>query len=101
MNQGAAPCTYAVTPASAEFDAAATSSAFSVVTTPGCPWTAVSSATGWLTVTSGASGTGPGLVGFALAENGGSASRSGTVTVAGQTFDVTQRWGGEVIIIIQ
>jgi YD repeat-containing protein len=55
----------------------------------GCAWTAVSNA-GWITVTSGASGTGNGTVGYSVAANGGSDQRQGTVTIAGQTFTVTQ-----------
>ena len=38
----------------------------------------------------GASGTGNGTVAFSIAANTGSTSRSGTLTVGGQTFTVTQ-----------
>ncbi len=53
-----------------------------------CNWTA-SSNSSWLTITSGASGTGNGTVNFNIAANAG-ASRVGTLTVAGQTFTVNQ-----------
>ena len=43
----------------------------------------------WMTVTSGASGSGPGTVAFSVAANTG-AARTGTLTIAGQTFTVTQ-----------
>jgi hypothetical protein len=43
----------------------------------------------WITLTSGTSGTGNGPVGFSVASNTGSA-RSGTLTIAGQTFTVNQ-----------
>jgi hypothetical protein len=59
-----------------------------VTTTSGCAWTAGSNAP-WLTITSGASGTGNGTVGFAAAANTGVA-RTGTLTIAGQPFTVTQ-----------
>ena len=55
----------------------------------GCAWTAVSHA-GWITVTSGTAGTGNGTVGFTAAANTTSTSRTGTLTIAGQTFAVTQ-----------
>ena len=44
----------------------------------------------WLTVTSGGSGTGNGTVGFSAAANPTAQTRSGTLTVAGQTFTVNQ-----------
>jgi hypothetical protein len=59
-----------------------------VTTQATCAWTAVSNAT-WITVTSGAAGTGNGTVGFSAAANTG-AARTGTLTIAGQTFTVTQ-----------
>ena len=55
----------------------------------GCAWTAVSNAA-WITVTSGSSGTGGGVVVFNAAANAG-AARNGTVTIGGQTLTVTQQ----------
>ncbi len=60
----------------------------SVTVASGCAWTA-SSSVAWVTVIAGASGTGNGAVAFRVAANPGSV-RTGTVTVAGQTFTVTQ-----------
>ena len=62
-----------------------------VTTMAGCAWTAVSNTTNptWLTITSGASGSGNGSVTFTVAANTG-AQRMGTLTIAGQTFTVTQ-----------
>src|SRR5262249_16958881 len=54
----------------------------------GCTWTAVSSAP-WITVTSGAGGSGTGSVAYSVAANGGG-SRTGTLAIAGQVFTVTQ-----------
>ena len=51
-------------------------------------WTATSNAS-WLSIASGASGTGNGAVFFSVAANSG-AQRVGTLTIAGQTFSVTQ-----------
>ena len=57
-----------------------------------CAWTATSNAT-WITIASGASGTGNGTVTFSVAANSGVA-RTGTLTIAGGTFTVTQASGG-------
>jgi len=53
-----------------------------------CAWTAVSNAT-WITITSGASGNGSGTVVYSAAPDNG-VQRSGTITIAGQTFTVAQ-----------
>lgn len=55
----------------------------------GCAWTASSNA-GWISITAGASGNGAGTVGYSVAANTSTSARSGTITVAGQTFTVTQ-----------
>ena len=65
-----------------------TGSAVAVATTAGCSWTATG-ASPWITITSGANGAGPGTVLFSVGANAG-ASRTGSMTVAGQTFSVTQ-----------
>jgi hypothetical protein len=57
----------------------------------GCPWTAVSNVP-WLTITAGG-GNGNGTVTLNVAPNSGSA-RSGTATIAGQTFTVNQAGAG-------
>ena len=60
-----------------------------MTTTSTCPWTAVSSA-GFVTVTSGASGTGNGTVNFSVAVNNSTTPRSATITVVNQVFTVNQ-----------
>ena len=57
-----------------------------VTATAGCAWTAVSN-DAFITVTSGASGTGNGAVGISVAANTGP-FRSGTLTIAGQKPNV-------------
>jgi hypothetical protein len=89
VNQAAAPaCTYSINPSSTTVIALGGTGSFNVTTGAGCSWTASSSA-GWLTVVSGASGSGNGSVGYSVAPNLG-ASRSATITAGGQTFTVTQ-----------
>ena len=59
-----------------------------VTTGPGCTWTAASESA-FLTVTSGAMGTGSGTVGYELAANAGG-PRRGALAVAGQRATVYQ-----------
>ena len=80
------PCSYALNPTSQNFAAAGGNGSASVTAGTGCAWTAVSNAN-WITTTS--SGSGNGTVNFTVAANTG-AARTGTITVQGQTFTVTQ-----------
>ena len=82
------PCTYAIGATSAAIAAPGGTGTVAVSTATGCAWAAASNAA-WITVTSGASGTGNGAVAFSVAANTGGV-RTGTITVAGQTFTVTQ-----------
>ncbi len=90
VTQAAAPCTYALSPASIDIPAAGGDRTTNVTAGGGCPWTAISNDPSWITITSGASGTGNGTVGWRADANGGPA-RSGTVTIGGQTLTVTQQ----------
>jgi hypothetical protein len=85
---GAPPCNYSISPARLDVAAGGGSGSTTVTTGSGCTWTAVSNAA-WITITSGATGTGNGPVAFTVAANTG-AARTGTLTVAGQTFTVSQ-----------
>lgn len=85
-------CTYAISSTSQNIGAAGGAGQAVNVTAPaGCAWSATSGAT-WLTISSGASGTGNGSVTFMAAANTG-AQRTGTLSIAGQTFTVTQAAG--------
>jgi hypothetical protein len=93
-------CTYSISPSSASYAAAGGSGTVTVTAGAGCAWTASSNAS-FITVTGGASGSGSGSVSYSVAANGGTASRTGTLTVAGQTFTVTQAGtGGGTNIIL-
>lgn len=85
----ASSCTYSISPSSAAVGASAASGTFSVTATAGCAWSAASNAS-WLT-TSG-SGSGNGTVQYFVAANSGGA-RTGTITVGGRTFTVSQASG--------
>jgi hypothetical protein len=54
-----------------------------------CEWTAVSNNSS-ITITNGASGVGNGTVGYTVGVNTGTNVLSGTMTIAGQTFTITQ-----------
>ena len=84
-----AACSFSLSPGSQSYGPEGGTGSVSLSTASTCSWTAVSGAS-WLTVTAGASGTGPGSVSFAVAANTASASRTATLTVGGQAFTVSQ-----------
>ena len=88
---GCAQCSFSINPTSQNFTAAGGSGSVNVTTAGGCDWTATSG-NSFITITSPANGSGNGTVSFSVAANSGPA-RSGTMTVAGQTFTVTQDSG--------
>jgi hypothetical protein len=87
-----AACTYAISRKSQSISAADTTGSVRVNSSTGCAWTASSNALNWLKIISGANGTGQGTVTYEAKKNTG-ASRTGTLTIAGQTFTVTQKMG--------
>jgi hypothetical protein len=82
-------CTYSIFPTSQSFSSAGGSGSVNVTAPSGCPWTATSNAS-WITITSGSSGNGNGTVNYSVASNPSTTPRIGTMTIAGQTFTVTQ-----------
>ncbi len=89
FTQAANSCVYSVTPTSVSVPSIGSTSALSMTTGTACSWTAVSSV-GWITITSGASGSGLGAINYVVAANTTTASRTGTIAVAGQTVTFTQ-----------
>ncbi len=85
-------CSFTINPTSKNFASGPGAGGIGVsASSTSCSWTAVSNDP-WISITSGASGTGNGLVSFSVALNTGIA-RTGTITVAGQTFTVNQDAG--------
>lgn len=82
-------CSVTLTPTTAMFDDRGGTGTVQVASPDVCTWTAVSQAA-FLSVTSGASGTGNGTVAYTVAENNTSADRSGTLLIGGETFTVSQ-----------
>ena len=86
---GQSSCTFSITPESKSFDDEGGTGHVLVATAQGCTWSATSNAS-WITATGTGHGSGPGTVDYAVAPNNATASRSGTLTVAGRTFSITQ-----------
>jgi uncharacterized protein DUF4082/Big-like domain-containing protein/N,N-dimethylformamidase beta subunit-like protein/purple acid phosphatase-like protein/all-beta uncharacterized protein/BACON domain-containing protein len=83
------PCAYVLSPPAADIGAAAASRSVGVTTSSDCGWDASSQAA-WITITGGATASGSGNVSYGVAANPSSIPRVGTITLAGQTFTVTQ-----------
>jgi len=84
-----ASCTYSISSTSQTFLDAGGNGNITVTTPSGCTWTAISNAS-WITITAGSSGNGNGTVNYSVAANTTPKSRTGIITVAGQTFTITQ-----------
>lgn len=80
-------CTYSLNPTSVSFSSGGGAGAASVETQVGCEWSAAPNA-GFVSITGGTSGTGPGTVSYAVSSTG--YPRSGTLTIADLTFTVSQ-----------
>ena len=92
----ASGCAFSLSSGSQAVPAGGGSASFTVNTNASCAWTAVANAA-WISISSGASGTGSGAVQFVAAANAGGA-RSGTITAGGQTFTVTQDSGCSAVV---
>ena len=82
-------CTYTVNVPFSNAPAGGGAASATVTTSPGCLWNAASNAS-WLAITSGASGNGSGSVGLGIQPNGTFSTRNATLTIAGQSFPLTQ-----------
>ena len=74
-------------PTSASFGTSFATAQFAVTGSPGCGWSSVSNVP-WVNTNS--SGVGDGTVTYTVGANTGGAPRSGTITVGGVTFTVSQ-----------
>ncbi len=81
-------CASALSPSSATVPATGGTGSIPVSAATGCAWTAASNVT-WIAISSGNSGNGNGTVDYTVSPDA-AAQRSGTITVAGQIFTVTQ-----------
>ena len=83
-------CAFNISPSEQTFAASSNTGTVNVTSSSDeCPWTAVSNAP-WITISRrGGSGTGNGTVSYSVSANTGD-PRTGTMTIAGQTFTVNQ-----------
>ena len=90
VTQDGTNCSYSIAPTSKTLSASASTNTVNVTAGAGCAWTATSNDPTFMSINSGASGTGNGTVNYTVTANSSTAPRSGTMTIAGQTFTVTQ-----------
>jgi hypothetical protein len=83
-------CTIAISPGTVTFGSDGGSGSVTITTPAGCAWSATTSG-GWITVTAGASGSGPGSVTYSVAANSATESRNGSLTIGGQSHAITQQ----------
>ena len=76
-------CTPTVAPAAVSLPSSASTARFVVTVAAGCAWSAQSQA-GWLSITTGAGGSGTGEVVVAATTNANASPRSGSVIIAGE-----------------
>src|ERR1041384_6811252 len=86
-----AACSFSLSSTSRTVAASGGAFTVSVTAATGCPWTGVSNVN-WITITAGGTGNGNGTVSYSVAANIG-IQRTGTMTIAGRTFTVTQSNG--------
>ncbi len=83
------PCSFSIAPTTRSIGPEGGAGSVAVTSNTGCTWTATSNVN-WITITSGSSGTGNGTVNYNVAINNSSNARTGTLTIAGRTFTLTQ-----------
>jgi glucose/arabinose dehydrogenase len=83
-------CTFNISPTSVNYPRPGGSGSVAVAASVGCSWTAVSNVS-WITIVGPSSGSGNGSVSYSVATYTGKPKRrTGTATIAGRTFSVTQ-----------
>jgi Putative binding domain, N-terminal/Viral BACON domain len=82
-------CTFTLSATSLTVPAEASSASVTVETAAHCNWT-VTSDRGWMSVNGLAARTGPGVASATLTDNTSESSRTGTLSIAGQTVAVSQ-----------
>lgn len=83
-------CAIAISPATLTFGSDGGTGSVTVTAPAGCPWSAAASG-GWISVTAGASGSGPGTVTYAVTANAATDARNGSLTIGGESHAVVQQ----------
>ncbi|HTS17599.1 MAG TPA: BACON domain-containing carbohydrate-binding protein [Verrucomicrobiae bacterium] len=82
-------CTYALGPVSVMSPPAGGTGSITLTAGSACPWAATSNVP-WITITSATSGSGSSTINYSVGANTSASGRTGTVTIAYQTFTVNQ-----------
>jgi Viral BACON domain len=98
VRQPLTSCTYSLSPPSQSFGSGGGTGTVSVNAVSGCSWSAASNVS-WVTITSGTAGSDTGTINYAVALNTNTASRTGTIKVQEQTFNVFQDGASAVPVI--
>ncbi len=90
VNQDAGGCTFKLSPKSGKLKAPGGTATIKVTPSLGdCQWTATTT-NSFITITSGTSGTGKGSVTYTVPANTTTNALTGTISITGQVFTVTQ-----------
>jgi len=94
FGQVSAVCTFGISPTTKSFDATGGTDSVDVIELgSNCTYSS-SSNNSWISIISGATGLGHGTVVYSVDGNTSGAARTGTMTIGGQTFTVTQQSAG-------
>lgn len=83
-------CSFAISPSDATFDSNGGTGSVAVNVAAGCTWNATSDA-GWIGISGGRSGNGPGTIAYSVDANTDLQSRSAVVTVGGRSHSISQQ----------
>ena len=89
ITQSGAPCLFALVPTTASHGFNSETGLVSITGLAGCTWTVTNENT-WITITSGATGTNEGTLGYTVDANASTNERSGVVVIGGENFTVTE-----------
>ncbi len=92
-------CSPSIGSTSRSFVAAGGNGDVAVSAAAGCSWNATANAP-WLRITSGASGSGNGSVSYSVEATTSPTPRTGTMTIAGRTFTVTQNGNAACSLVV-
>jgi len=97
MQEGPTPCTYTLSPSSANYSATTLNGSFNISTSPSsCTWTASTNCS-WITLVNSTS-TGNGNITFTMSSNSNQADRTCEISVNGQPFTVNQSGTGTPVL---
>ncbi|MBX7223363.1 MAG: choice-of-anchor D domain-containing protein [Blastocatellia bacterium] len=83
------PCSFSISPTSQMFQGGGGTGTVTITSQSGCPWSSTSQVP-WISITSGSLNSGSDTMSFRVGVNTDGTTRNGTVTIAGQSFTVTQ-----------